>query len=485
MTETNLKHKTKVGLYWSLFEKFANIGMQFVVSIIMARLLSPSDYGITALPAVFIAVSNVLIEGGFSQALVRKQDLKDEDIATAFYYSMLVGIFLYVILFVLSPFIAVFYEQPVLTKLVRITALLFVITPINTPQTVLLQRRLNFKTPARISVINKVVSGIVGILTAYYGFGLWALVISNITASVLGSIQTWLAVRWIPKVRWSKESFRYLWNYGNKLIATNLLSTLYNNVTPLVLGKVGGTVDLGNLHRAKQYAALPNNTITGTLTSVTFPVLSKVNDDKDLLERNYRKMICVSSYIMFPIMMLIAALARPLIVVMITEKWVNAIYLLQIMCFTYMWQPIQILNLNVLQVMGRTDYTLKLELFKKPIGLLFILGGLLINGVVGLCYADLAFTFVALLFNSHYTYKIINVGLRKQLKDVLPSLLLSLLVFGLVLLVTYVIPILFLQLIIGVVVGVIVYLGLSYIFHFPELNEVFYLIRLNSKQESY
>lgn len=480
MAETNLKHKTKVGLYWSLFEKFANIGMQFVVGIVMARLLSPSDYGITALPAVFIAVSNVLIESGFSQALVRKQDLKDEDIATAFYYSMLVGILLYVILFIFSPLIADFYDEPVLTKLVRITALLFVITPITTPQTVLLQRQLNFKTPARISVINKIVSGIVGVLTAYWGFGLWALVISNITSSVLGCIQTWLAVRWVPKARWSKESFRYLWNYGNKLIATNLLSTLYNNVTPLVLGKVGGTVDLGNLHRARQYASLPNSTITGTLTSVTFPVLSKVNDDKDLLERNYRKMISVSSYIMFPIMMLIAALARPLIIVMVTEKWIAAIYLLQIMCFTYMWQPIQILNLNVLQVMGRTDYTLKLELMKKPIGLLFILGGLFLNGVVGLCYADLAYTFVALMFNSHYTYKLVNVGLRKQLKDVLPSLLLSLLVFVCVLLLTFVIPIIWLQLFLGVIVGGILYLGLSYVFHLSELNEVIFLLKHKS-----
>lgn len=479
MAETNLKHKTKVGLYWSLFEKFANIGMQFVVGIVMARLLSPSDYGITALPAVFIAVSNVLIESGFSQALVRKHELKDEDISTAFYYSMLVGILLYVTLFFLSPWIAIFYDQPVLTKLVRITALLFIITPITTPQMVLLQRRLDFKTPARISVINKIISGIIGILTAYLGFGLWALVISNITASVLGCIQTWLAVRWVPKAKWSKESFQYLWNYGNKLIASNLINTLYANVVPLVLGKVGGTVDLGNLHRAKQYAALPNSTITGTLTSVTFPVLSKVNDDKGLLERNYRKMISVSSYIMFPIMMLIAALARPLIIVLVTEKWEAAIYLLQIMCFTYMWQPIQILNINILQVMGHTDYTLKLEIIKKPIGLIFILVGISIS-VVGLCYADLAYTFVALFFNTYYTKKLINVGLLKQMKDILPSLLLSLLLFGIVLLLTYVIPNLYLQLIIGVAVGIILYVGLSYLFRFSELNEVFYLLKLKS-----
>lgn len=472
---SNLKHKTKVGLYWSLFNQGANFSMQFVIGIVMARLLTPSDFGITALPAVFIAVANVFIESGFSQALVRKQDLNDEDLSTAFYYSALVGVLMYVVMFFASPFIADFYGEPVLVKLLRITSLLFIISPLNTPQNVILKQRLDFKTPARISIINKIISGILGVTAAYIGYGLWALVIASLSSSILGVIQTCAAVRWYPKALWNKDSFKYLWGYGNKLIGTHFLNQLYANVTPIVLGKFGGTVQLGYYNRAKQYAAMPNNIITGMLTTVTFPVLSRVNEDRGKLERSYRKMIRVSAFIMFPIMMYLAGLARPIIILMLTSKWEASIYLLQIMCFTYMWQPVQILNLNVIQIVGRTDLSLKLELIKKPIGLLFIMTGLSIS-VVGLCYADLAYTFVALFFNSYYTKKLVNVGIGTQLRDILPTLLISLIMFGAVFMITFIVDSLWLQIIYGTIVGVVVFFGLSYIFKLPELQELQYLL---------
>ena len=213
---SNLKQQTKIGLYWSFFNNTATQLMQFVVGIVMARLLSPEDYGITALPAVFMAVAGIFISSGFCQALVRKPEITEKDLSTSFYYSIVMGLFMYTILFFAAPLIADFYNTPVLVPLIRVTALNFLWGPLGTPQGVILQRRLDFKTPARISIINKIVSAIIGIAVAYAGYGLWALVVSGMSSSLLGLIQTWWVVKWGPKERFSRESFKYLWNYGNK-----------------------------------------------------------------------------------------------------------------------------------------------------------------------------------------------------------------------------------------------------------------------------
>lgn len=477
--EETLSHKTKKGLYWKFFDQFATLGMGFVVGIFMARVLTPEDYGITALPTVFLTIANVFIDGSFGAALVRKQDLSEKDLATSFYYSVCVGVSMYFVLFFTAPFIASFYNIPVLTSLVRVTALTFLFGPLLTPQTVLLTRKLDFKTPARISVINKLFSAIVGIIMAYTGYGLWALVVSSLTSSILGLIQTWWVVKWIPRERFSKKSFSYLWSFGNKLIVQRLIDTIYSNVAPLIIGKLGGTVDLGNYNRAKGYAQLPSTNVAGVLTSVTFPVLSKMQDDNEKLKNNYRRMIKVSAFICFPMMILLAAIAKPLVVVMITEKWIGCVILLQIICFTYMWQPIHILNVNLLQVKGRTDLTLKLELIKKPISLLITISALQF-GIVYFCAAEVLLQMFALTLNTHYTGKLIGVGLFKQLFDIMPAFIMSIFMGLVVLWVNSYITNMFVQIFVGVIVGVLLYLLSSIIFKRPELNDVKYL--LNRKQ---
>lgn len=476
MAESSLRNKTKKGLYWSFFNQFSTYAMQFAVGIVMARLLTPSDYGITAIPAIFMTVATVFIESGFNSALVRKQNLTDKDLSTAFLYCISIGLAMYLILFMCAPFIANIYDNPILTPLVRITALSFLWSPLTTPQRVILQRDLDFKTIAKISFSANVLSGILGIVIAYLGYGLWALVASTLASSLLKFIMMWCVVKWIPKQGWSKDSFRYLWGYGNKLVVTNLINTLYANVGPLILGKYGGANDLGYYNRAKGYAALPSSNIVGVLTQVTFPVLSKLQDNNEILSHNYRKMIRVSAYIVFPIMLLLAALARPLVITLITEKWEPCILLLQILCIVFMWQPIQILNLNVLQVKGRTDLSLKLELIKKPVSLTIILIGLLKFGVVGFCVADFVSSMFALIINTYYTGKIIHVGYWRQMGDIIPILIMSIVMFGLVISVNSFIPDYILQIIVGGVIGGISYLGLSVLFKFEELKEVKYLL---------
>lgn len=476
MPEESLRYKTKKGLYWKFFDMFAKYGMQFIVGIFMARMLSPEDYGITALPSVFYAIAGIFISGGFGTALIRKPEVTEKDLSTAFYYSIAVGVFCYTVLFISSPHIAKFYNTPILESLIRVTALSFLWGPLNTPQHVILARRMDFKNPARISITNKIVGSIVGISMAYTGYGVWALVGSGLVSSLMGLIQTWWVVKWLPKAPFSKESFRYLWNFGNKMMGISLLNTLYANIVTVLVGKYGGTKDLGNYNRAKSYAAMPSSNVTGVLTSVSFPALSKMQDDDERLAYNYRKMIRVSSFLVFPVMLMLSALAHPIVITMVTAKWEPCVILLQIMCFTFMFQPTQILNLNLLQVKGRPDLALRIEIIKKIIGAIVFIYAAINFTLVELCITDFCYTMFALVVNTHYTGKLINVGYFRQIKDIMPSLILSLVMFGAILFTNTLTNNMIAQILIGGITGSIIYLGGSYLMKYPELEEAKYLL---------
>ena len=473
--EENLKGKTKKGLYWSFFNQFSGYGMNFVVGIVMARLLSPSDYGTTALPAVFMLVAQQLQDGGLSNALTRKDTVTEEDLSTAFYYSFFVGIFLYASLFFAAPWIADFYHTPVLVPLMRITAIGFLYGPLATPQNIILRRRLDFKTPAKINLFNRIVGAIVGITLAFMGYGLWALVLSGFVTGILWLILTWLSVRWLPKAKWSKESFKYLWNYGNKLMASGLLDTLYNNIAPIFIGKYYSPAQLGVYNRAQSYAQMPSSNITGVISNVSFPVLSKLQNDDEALAFNYRRMLKVSAFVIFPLMLMLSALARPLVITMLTAKWEGCILLLQIICFSMMWYPIHAINLNLLQVKGRSDLFLRLEIIKKVIGI-SILVFTLPMGLVYFCCGNIFSCMLCLFVNTFYTGKLIHVGYWKQMHDLLPTFLMSLLMFGCIHAVNYFMPNMWAQLIVGGTVGAAVYLGGTYLLKFEEWKDVKYLL---------
>lgn len=475
----NLKQKTKKGLYWKFAEQFANYGMQFFIGIVMARLLSPSDYGITALPAVFLAVANIFAEAGFGTAMIRKPNLKEEDLSTAFYYSTGVGIICYILLFIASPWIADFYNTPVLKPLIRVTALSFLYGPMGTPQTIILQRQLDFKTPMKISVVTKITSGIIGITMAFYGYGVWSLTISSLLSGFVGLACKWYVVRWYPKTGWSKESFNYLWGFGNKFMISQIIDTIYKNITPLVIGKFYSPTDLGIYNRAYGYAILPSKNLQGTISSVTYPVLSKIQNDHEALAYNYRRIIKTTAFIVFPLMMLLAALAHPLIIIMITKKWEACIILLQIICFALMWYPIHSINLNLLLVMGRSDYFLKLEIIKKTYGVI-ILAITLPFGLIIFCIGRVFSSFIALIINTHYTGKLIKCGFFTQMKDLAPTFMLSLITFFISWGMTFIIPNLWLQIIIGGSTGAGFYLSTAYLLKMEQLNDVKYMLKRNS-----
>lgn len=474
--EDNLKGKTKKGLYWSFFNQFSNYGMNFIVGIVMARLLSPSDFGITALPAVFMAIASTIQDGGLANALIRKKEVTNKDLSTTFYYSICLGVVLYLTLFLSAPLIADFYHTPILVSLIRVTAIGFLFSPLITPQNILLRRRLDFKTLTKISLVTRVFGATVGIVMAYVGYGVWSLVISNLLAGMFTLLIAWLVVRWLPKYGWSKESFKYLWGYGNKIMFSAIIENLYSNIAPVFIGKYYSPAQLGIYNRAQGYASMPSQNITGAINNVSFPVLSKMQDDTEKLAYNYRRMLRLSAFVIFPIMLMLSALARPLVITMITEKWEHSIIFLQIMCFSMMWYPIHAINLNLLMVKGRSDLFFRLEIIKKITGISILLITLPM-GLVPFCYGGIFSSMVALIINTYYIGKLIHIGYIKQMKDLLPIFSLSMFVWIVIHISNYFISNYIVQLIVGGSVGLIVYLGFAFLFKFDELNDVKYLLK--------
>lgn len=478
MSKQSLKHKTKVGAYWQLVNQLANNGLMFVINIIMARLLMPEDFGIVAIPLVFLAIAEIFIEAGFSSALVRKDEVTESDMSTAFIFSISVGVLCYVILFFLSPFIANFYDEPILTSVTRIASIAFIITPLSTPQTVIMNRNIDFRTPAKVSVLSRILSGVLGISMAYYGYGLWAIVYSNLAGVVLTFIFNWIAVRWYPKAGWSKESFKYLFGYGSKMVMTYLLSRIYMNIAPLFIGKYSSKEELGIYNNAQKYTIYPSRLLLGVVQNVTFPVLCQIKSDDVTLARTYRKMIKVTTFLSFPMMALLAVVAEPLVRILLTERWIGCVSFIQIMCLSVMWSPVHSLNLNLLLIKGRSDLFLRLEIIRDVIGvgIMFIT---LPMGIIPFLWGRFVSAMISLYINTYYTGKLIHVGFFRQMGDVLHSFALTLAVSAITYFVISFLDDIWLKLIVGVLLGAILYVLTSLLFHFSEWKEVKYMVNRN------
>lgn len=478
----SLKNKTQKGLAWSMIERFATQGVQFLFGIILARLLSPDDYGIIAMPLVFLAIAQCFIDSGFSGALIRKPDLTEDDLSTAFYFNIGVGVICYLILFFTSPLIADFYHTPILADLLKVTALATLFNPLCAVQQAILTKKIDFKTQAIVSLSGALVSGVVGLAMAYSGYGVWSLVFQQVGGYVIRTVLLWALCKWKPKRRWSWESFQYLWGFGCKMLGSGLLDTIYNNIYPIVIGKYFSALDLGNYTRAQQFANLPSSNVTGVLQRVTFPVLSSIQNEDERLARNYRKILKLSAFLIFPLMLILSAVADPLIRVLLSDKWEGCIILLQILCFSLMWYPIHAINLNLLTVKGRSDLFFRLEVFKKIIGV-SIMVVTIPHGIIWMVSGGIVSSMISLIINTYYTGKLINVGYLKQMGDLLPILSVSFAVWIIVHGSMMMSSNIYVQLIIGSLVGVIVYLVLAKLFLRTEWEDAMSMVpdRLNIK----
>ena len=476
----SLKDKTIKGVIWSAVDRISAQGIQFVFSILIARLLVPEDYGIIAMLGVFLGVSQTFIDSGFGSALIRKVDRTEIDFSTVFYFNIVVAVLFYIALYFVAPAIAVFYNTPLLVPVTRIVALNFVIGSFSGIHNAKLSIAIDFKSRAKISVFSAILTGCAGLWVAFLGYGVWALVVQTIMASSIRTIMLWWIVKWRPQLIFSWKSFKELFSFGSKLLATGLLDTVYNNNYPLVIGKFFSPSSLGVYAKAKALADFPSSNITGVLQNVTFPVLSTIQHDENKLADAYKRFLRISAFIIFPLMLGLSAVADPFIRIVLTDKWENSIYLLQIICFALMWYPIHAINLNILQVKGRSDYFLKLEIVKKVQGII-ILCLTVPMGIVAMCYGQVVSTLISLIWNTYYTKKLIGYGYWTQMRDLLPIFVHSLIMWALVRFVGVLVPTLWLKLLVGILSGIIYYIGGAYIMKFPEMNELLMILKLKRK----
>lgn len=477
---STLKDKTVKGVIWSSIDRFTTKGISFVFSMLIARMLLPSDYGVIAMLGIFMAISSCFIDSGFGTALIRKKDRTETDFCTVFYFNIVVSCFFYVLLWLASPYIARFYDMPLLESVTKVWGLNLIVNAFGGIQNAKLSIAIDFKSRAKISVITTLFTGIVGLWLAYRGYGVWALVYQGLASAVLNVILLWSIVRWRPQLIFSWKSFKELFSFGSKLLASGLLDTIYNNVYTLVIGKFYSASALGVYSRADSLAQFPSSNITGVLQSVTFPVLSTIQDEEERLANAYRRFLRLSAFIIFPLMLGLSAVADPFIRLVLTDKWEGAIYLLQILCFALMWYPIHAINLNLLQVKGRSDYFLKLEIGKKILGVC-VLCITIPLGLVAMCYGHVFFYVFCLGLNTYYTKKIIGYGFADQMRDLAHILIHTLVMFALVWLVVQWLPSLWLQLIVGIFVGMAYYLIGAYLMKFDELKELLLLLKRKKK----
>lgn len=469
--DSNTKSKVVKGFKWSSAQSFITQALQFVISIIIARQLLPSDYGILGMLAIFIGISSTFLNSGFGSALIQKKEASQADFSTAFYFNVGMGIFLYLLLFFCAPLIADFYAQPILVPVTRVYLLTLIINALNISQRARLSRRLDFKTSAVITIISLVISGIVGIWLAYSGYGVWALVWQGIASSLSYSAILWIKEQWLPSLVFSKESFNALFGFGCKILGSSLINSIYSNISTLIIGKAFHATDLGYFSRAQNFSALPGNTLTNIVIGVNYPVLSRYQDDNEQLLANYRVLMRVPVFILFPILFGMAILAHPMIEVLIGSKWLESAPMIMILCAGCLWQPLTHINLNLLYVKGRTDLVLRLELIKKPIAFLMLFSAIPF-GIFGMCVSIALYDFVAFCFNCYYTHKLLNYGFWKQMKELLPILGYSAFMACIVWVVTTPIPDNILKLVIGIPIGVISYYLIARIFRDPSLQSL-------------
>jgi teichuronic acid exporter len=422
----NLKQKTLRAISWSFVESLVARGVQFVIGIVLARLLFPEQFGLIGMLMIFIAVSQTFLDSGFGDALIQKQEITQTDICSIFYFNIVVGFAAACFLSLAAPWIAAFYKQPVLTPLTRVLSLTIVINSFGLIQNTLLTRQINFKTQTKVSLIAGVLSGTIGITLAVRGFGVWSLAIQQISSAFIRTCCLWLYSSWRPIMVFSFNSLREMFGFGSRMLFSGLLNRIFDNIYLVVIGRLFSATDLGFFTRAKTMNDLPTQTLSGMVGRVTFPVFSTIQDDPARLKRGLKKSLTTLVMVNFPMMIGLAIIASPLVLVMLTEKWAPSIPYLQLLCAAGLLFPLHVMNLNVLQAMGRSDLFLRLEIIKKSL----IVVNIAITwrwGISAMIYGMIVISGISYYLNSYYNGVLISYPIKEQMLDLFPYFIMALL----------------------------------------------------------
>ena len=404
------------GVAWNFIEKVLMRGASFIIGIILARLLSPSDFGLIGMLAIFVAISNVFIEGGLAKALIQRKDCKDIDFSTAFVANVGMSLMIYVVLFLTAPLIADFYDEPILTDITRILSLNFVLGSFNIVQRAKLMANVDFKSVAQINVISTIVSGIVGIAMAYYGWGVWSLVGQTLCSTIVLLLLFPFYSKWRPSIKFSPNSFRQLFGFGSKLIATGVYSVILNNISTICIGRFYKSNQLGFYTRASQFSEIISSTMFDVLGNVTFPVLSHLQDDREKLVLVYRKSLFITAMLIFPMMILCALLSRPMVIILLTEKWLPCVVLMQWLFLARMFTPLSAINMNILNAVGRSDLFMKLDFSKAPL-ILIVLAITIPISVEAITIGSFCTSFICFFINAYLPGRLFGYGAIKMIRD--------------------------------------------------------------------
>lgn len=463
MQNNDIKRKTFSSLFWRFSERSGAQIVQFIVSLVLARILSPNDYGTISLVLVFSQIFQVFVDSGLGNALIQKKDADDLDFSSVFYFNMITCLILYGLIFICSPYIASFYNNDSLTSIIRVLCLTIVVSGLKNVQQAYVSRNLLFKKFFFSTIGGTIVSAVVGIALAYAGAGCWALVAQKLVNVTIDTLILWITVNWKPKLIFSFYRLKELISYGWKLLASSLIDTLYTNLRQLLIGKIYTNADLAYYNQGNQFPLFIVTNINTSMDSVLLPVMSQEQDNTERVKNMVSRSIKISTFVMAPLMLGLAFCAEEIVVLLLTEKWLPCVFYLKIFCITYLFYPIHTANLNAIKSIGRSDLFLKLEIIKKAIGLIMLF--LTINiSVKAMAYSLLITSFAGQIVNTWPNKKLLNYSYFNQLKDIMPSILLAVCMGGIITILPIYIFSPIINLILKIIFGASIYIVGSIVF---------------------
>lgn len=478
------KSKILSSLFWKLMERGGTQGIQFIVQIVLARLLSPKDFGTIAIVMVFVSVAQVFVQSGFNTALIQKKEVDRDDFSSVFYLSLFVALILYVILYISSPFLAYYYRDPILEPVLRVIGITFFFGAFNSIQNALVARNMSFKKLFLSSIGAILISGFLGISTAYMGFGVWALVIQQLSNAILITVIMWFTVKWRPKLSFSFKKVRILFSFGWKLLVSSLLNVTYMEIRTLLIGRIYTPSVLGYYNRGQQFPKVIVTNIDGSIQSVMLPTLSAYQDNKKRIKEMMRRAIVTSSFLIFPIMFGMMAIAEPLVKIILTDKWIPAVPFMQIFCISFALMPIHTANLQAINAMGRSDIFLKLEITKKIIGII-ILAATIPFGVYSIALGEVLIGIISTFINAYPNKNILDYSYKEQMIDIMPPFLMALIMAITIYFLNYATLPTWQALTLQCLTGIIIYFGLAKISKNENLEYLLITVKkmIKSKDE--
>lgn len=467
----DLKSKTISGMIWSAVHRFGNMGISFVSNIVLARMLTPEDYGCIGMLAIFIVLSNTFVDGGFGSALIQKKEPTQQDYSTIFWWNIFISVLLYGLLYFSAPFIAEFYHMPLLSSVLRVQGVVLIINSLNIIQTNQLRKQLKFKRLANVTIIAHIIAAVSAIGLAWKGCGVWALVAQQIIANTFISIMLWILNKWLPDFSFSKESFKQLFGFGSFILISNLINTFCNNIQGLLIGRFFSPTTMGYYTQAHRLEAIASQSFSSVVDQVSYPVLSKFQNDNNAMKSVIQKFMVLSSFITFPMMLILILIAKALILFLYGEKWLECVPYFQILCIAGMAMCLQGVLYFAVASKGKSKDLFVWTIIKRSIGLLAMLVGMSLCGVKGLLLGMVFGSWFLMFSNAYLVSKHIGYMLYQQIKDLLPLLFVSLFAFILTYIISFfLVKNVYVESLIIVLLYLVIYLSLSYLFKVSALD---------------